>query len=48
MIAPINLGDRVYVGSGSTINKDVPDDAFAIARERQVTKPEMAKKFIKK
>ncbi len=48
MIAPINLGDRVYIGSGSTINKDVPDDAFAIARQRQTTKEGMAPKFIKK
>ena len=48
MIAPVTLGERVYIGSGSTINKDVPDDSFAIARERQVTKPGMAKKFLKK
>ena len=48
MIAPVQLGDRVYIGSGSTINKDVPDDGFAIARERQVTKPGMASRFLKK
>lgn len=47
MIAPVTLGDNVYVGSGSTINQDVPSGAFAIARQRQVTKPDMAKKFIK-
>jgi bifunctional UDP-N-acetylglucosamine pyrophosphorylase/glucosamine-1-phosphate N-acetyltransferase len=47
MIAPIEIGSNAYVGSGSTINKDVPDGAFAIARERQVTKDDMAKKFIK-
>lgn len=47
MIAPIALGDRVYIGSGSTINQNVPDDSFAIARQRQTTKPGMAKRFIK-
>lgn len=47
-IAPVNIGKNAYVGSGSTINKDVPDEAFAIARERQVTKEGMAKRFIKK
>lgn len=46
-VAPVEIGDRAYVGSGSTINKNVPDDAFAIARERQVTKEGMAKKFLK-
>jgi len=48
LIAPIKLGDRVYIGSGSTINRDVPSDAFAIARERQVIKEGLSKKFIKK
>lgn len=48
MVAPINIGKEAYVGSGSTINKNVPDGAFAIARERQVTKDGLAKKFIKK
>jgi len=48
MIAPVTIGDESYVGSGSTINKNVPSGAFAIARERQVTKENMAKKFIKK
>lgn len=47
MIAPVNIGNETYIGSGSTINKDVPDHAFAIARQRQVTKEDMAKKFIK-
>lgn len=46
-IAPVKIGSKSYIGSGSTINKDVPDGAFAIARERQVTKEGMAKKFIK-
>jgi bifunctional UDP-N-acetylglucosamine pyrophosphorylase/glucosamine-1-phosphate N-acetyltransferase len=48
VIAPINIGKESYVGSGSTLNKDVPDGAFAIARSRQETKEGMARKFIKK
>lgn len=48
MIAPVSIGKNAYIGSGSTINQDVPDGAFAIARERQVTKEGMAKRFIKK
>lgn len=48
MIAPVKIGKEAYIGSGSTINKDVPDGAFALARERQVTKEDMAKMFIKK
>jgi len=48
MIAPITVGDEAFVGSGSTITKDVPSKAFAIARQRQVTKEDMAARFIKK
>lgn len=48
MIAPVNIGDEVFVGSGSTINQDVPSKGFAIARQRQVTKENMSHKFIKK
>lgn len=47
MIAPVEIGSQSYVGSGSTINKNVPDGAFAIARQRQVTKEDMAKRFLK-
>jgi bifunctional UDP-N-acetylglucosamine pyrophosphorylase/glucosamine-1-phosphate N-acetyltransferase len=48
LIAPISIGNNSYIGSGSTINQDVPDGAFAIARQRQTNKEAMAKKFIKK
>lgn len=47
MIAPITIGDQSYVGSGSTINKDVPEKAFAIARGRQENKPNLAQRFLK-
>jgi bifunctional UDP-N-acetylglucosamine pyrophosphorylase/glucosamine-1-phosphate N-acetyltransferase len=35
LVAPINIGENVTIAAGSTINKDVPDDSLAIARERQ-------------
>ncbi|GAB4010839.1 MAG: bifunctional UDP-N-acetylglucosamine diphosphorylase/glucosamine-1-phosphate N-acetyltransferase GlmU [Bdellovibrio sp.] len=47
MIAPLTIGDECYVASGSTINQDMPSGSFAIARERQVTKEGMARRFIK-
>ena len=46
-VAPVSIGDDAYIGSGSTINKDVPDGAFAVARARQVTREGMAKRFKK-
>ncbi|BAZ70000.1 MAG: bifunctional UDP-N-acetylglucosamine diphosphorylase/glucosamine-1-phosphate N-acetyltransferase GlmU [Pelatocladus maniniholoensis HA4357-MV3] len=44
LVAPITLGDDVYVAAGSTITEDVPDDCLVIARQRQVVKPEWQKK----
>jgi bifunctional UDP-N-acetylglucosamine pyrophosphorylase/glucosamine-1-phosphate N-acetyltransferase len=35
LVAPINVGENVTIAAGSTINKDVPDRALAIARQRQ-------------
>lgn len=38
LVAPVKIGDGAYVGSGSVITDDVPADALAIARGRQVNK----------
>jgi len=38
LVAPISIGDGAYIGAGSCITKDVPPDALAVARGRQVTK----------
>ena len=46
-IAPVSIGDDAYIGSGSTITKDVPAGAFAVARARQINREEMAKRFKK-
>jgi bifunctional UDP-N-acetylglucosamine pyrophosphorylase/glucosamine-1-phosphate N-acetyltransferase len=43
LVAPIVIGEGAYIGAGSTITKDVPADALALARAQQVTKPEWAK-----
>lgn len=45
LIAPIEVGREAFVAAGSTVNRDVPDGAFAIARERQVNKEEFALKM---
>jgi bifunctional UDP-N-acetylglucosamine pyrophosphorylase/glucosamine-1-phosphate N-acetyltransferase len=38
LVAPVRIGRGAYVGAGSSITKDVPPDALAVARARQVTK----------
>jgi bifunctional UDP-N-acetylglucosamine pyrophosphorylase/glucosamine-1-phosphate N-acetyltransferase len=35
LVAPVKIGNRAYVGSGSVITKDVPDDALAVERSPQ-------------
>jgi len=39
LVAPVTIGEGAYVGSGSVITEDVPADALAIARARQVVMP---------
>lgn len=42
LVAPVKIGDGAYVATGSVITQDVPADALAIARSRQVVKEERA------
>jgi bifunctional UDP-N-acetylglucosamine pyrophosphorylase/glucosamine-1-phosphate N-acetyltransferase len=44
LVAPLTLGDDVYIAAGSTVTEDVPDGSLAIARSRQVVKPAWRKK----
>ncbi|MEJ1932902.1 bifunctional UDP-N-acetylglucosamine diphosphorylase/glucosamine-1-phosphate N-acetyltransferase GlmU [Nostoc sp. NIES-2111] len=44
LVAPVTLGDDVYVAAGSTVTEDVPNDSLVIARTRQVVKPGWRKK----
>jgi bifunctional UDP-N-acetylglucosamine pyrophosphorylase/glucosamine-1-phosphate N-acetyltransferase len=43
LVAPVTVGDGAYVAAGSTITDDVPEDALAVARSRQVSKAGWAK-----
>ena len=45
LIAPLKVGNNAFIAAGSTITEDVPDEAFSIARERQVTKEDYARKY---
>ena len=38
LVAPVKIGARAYIGSGSVITEDVPADALALARGKQVIK----------
>jgi bifunctional UDP-N-acetylglucosamine pyrophosphorylase/glucosamine-1-phosphate N-acetyltransferase len=38
LVAPLTIGDGAYVGTGTTVTKDVPADALAIGRARQENK----------
>jgi bifunctional UDP-N-acetylglucosamine pyrophosphorylase/glucosamine-1-phosphate N-acetyltransferase len=44
LVAPVRVGDGAVTAAGSTITDDVPDDALAIARERQVVKDQWARR----
>ena len=45
IIAPVELGDNSLVGAGSTIDKDVPANAIALGRSRQINKEDYAKRL---
>lgn len=45
LVAPVRIGDGAYVGSGSVITKDVPADALAVARGRQMEREGWAKDY---
>lgn len=43
LVAPVSIGNRAYVASGSVITENVADDALAFGRARQVNKDGQAK-----
>ncbi|MFG1202681.1 bifunctional UDP-N-acetylglucosamine diphosphorylase/glucosamine-1-phosphate N-acetyltransferase GlmU [Xanthobacter aminoxidans] len=45
LVAPVTIGAGAYVGTGAVITSDVPQDALAIARSRQVVKDGWARDF---
>lgn len=44
LVAPVTVGDGAYTGAGSVITRDVPEDALAVARERQKIIADYAKR----
>jgi len=45
LVAPVEIGDGAYVGSGSVITQNVPADALALGRGRQVVKEGWAQRL---
>ena len=45
LVAPVEIGDGAYVGSGSVVTKPVGADALAVARGKQMEKAGWARKF---
>jgi bifunctional UDP-N-acetylglucosamine pyrophosphorylase/glucosamine-1-phosphate N-acetyltransferase len=48
IVAPVTVGDRAYVATGTTVTRDVPADALAIGRARQENKDGYAEKLRQK
>ncbi|MGL5988568.1 bifunctional UDP-N-acetylglucosamine diphosphorylase/glucosamine-1-phosphate N-acetyltransferase GlmU [Cetobacterium sp.] len=38
LVAPVSIGENALVGAGSVITKDVPENALAVSRSKQVIK----------
>ncbi|MBQ0108025.1 MAG: bifunctional UDP-N-acetylglucosamine diphosphorylase/glucosamine-1-phosphate N-acetyltransferase GlmU, partial [Phascolarctobacterium sp.] len=45
LVAPVKIGDGAFIAAGSTITKDVPGDALAVARAKQKNIEGWAKKY---
>ncbi|MED3746082.1 bifunctional UDP-N-acetylglucosamine diphosphorylase/glucosamine-1-phosphate N-acetyltransferase GlmU [Peribacillus psychrosaccharolyticus] len=45
LVAPVAIGEGAYIAAGSTITKDVPGKAMAIARARQTNKEDYVNKL---
>ena len=45
LIAPVTVGKGAYIAAGSTITENVPGDALALARARQVNKEDYVQKL---
>lgn len=48
LIAPVSIGSDAMTAAGSVIDKDIPAEALAIERTKQVNKEKMAVKFMAK
>ncbi len=45
LVAPVTIGKGAYVGSGTTVTKDVPRDGLALSRVKQINKEGWAGRF---
>ncbi|MCU0901509.1 MAG: bifunctional UDP-N-acetylglucosamine diphosphorylase/glucosamine-1-phosphate N-acetyltransferase GlmU [Cypionkella sp.] len=45
LVAPVSVGDHALTASGSVITEDVPAEALALGRAKQVNKPGLARKL---
>ena len=43
LMAPVTLGEKSLIAAGTTVSKDVPDNALAIGRSRQENKENYVK-----
>ena len=43
--APVTIGKGAFVGTGAVVTQNVPEDALALARSRQLVKEGWAKEF---
>ena len=46
LVAPVRIGAGAMTGSGSVITSDVPDEALALGRAKQETKPGLGKRLM--
>ncbi|WP_068116846.1 bifunctional UDP-N-acetylglucosamine diphosphorylase/glucosamine-1-phosphate N-acetyltransferase GlmU [Tropicimonas marinistellae] len=48
LVAPVSVGDEAMTASGSVVTSDVPAGALAVARGRQVNKPDLARRMMER
>ncbi len=48
LVAPVRVGAGAMTATGSVVTADVPDHALAVARARQETKPDFARRFFER
>lgn len=44
LVAPVKIGEHALIGAGSVITKDVPENALAVSRSKQIIKNEWRKR----
>jgi bifunctional UDP-N-acetylglucosamine pyrophosphorylase/glucosamine-1-phosphate N-acetyltransferase len=46
LVAPVRVGAGAMTASGSVITEDVPEEALALGRARQVIKPGLGQEIV--